>query len=99
MGGTNDTEKERSADALYLGRADNSSGHRIFKLDTKAAISVNRVVVIPTPQTVIDQVDQMGVSEKQPKGIQFMGLDGKITIHHLDLNQADDDDNYSNASD
>ena len=55
-------------------------------------------MAIPTPQTVIDWVDQMGVSEKQPEGIQFTGLDGKITIHDLDLNRADDDDNNSNAS-
>ena len=40
----------------------------------------------------------MGVSEKQPEGIQFTGLDGKITIHDLDLNRVDDDNDNSNAS-
>ena len=88
MGGTNNTEQERSNDALYLGRMDNGSSHIVFKLDTKVVVSVNRVVVIPTPQTIIDQVDQMGASES-----------GRITIHGLNLNRADDDDNNSNASD
>ena len=40
----------------------------------------------------------MGVSEKQPEGIQFTNLDGKVTILGLDLNRADDDDNNSNVS-
>ena len=35
VGSTNNTEKERSVDVLYLGRADNGSGHRVFKFDTK----------------------------------------------------------------
>ena len=64
VGGTNDTEQERSIDALYLGQADNGSGHNVFNLSTKAVVSVNRVVVIPTPQTVIERVNAMGVSEK-----------------------------------
>ena len=38
VGSTNDTENERSIDALYLGRADNGSGHRVFKLGTKAVV-------------------------------------------------------------
>ena len=44
----NDTEQEKSSDALYLGCTDNGSGHIVFKADTKAAISFIRVVVIPT---------------------------------------------------
>ena len=46
VGATNNTETERSIDSLYLGRSDNSSGQSVFKLDTKAVMSVNRVVVI-----------------------------------------------------
>ena len=68
-------------------------------MDTKAFVSANRVEVIPTPQTIVDRVDQMGVSEKQPKGIKFTILDGKATIHNLDLNCANDDDDNSNACD
>ena len=60
VGGTNDTDKERSIDALYLGRANNGSGHVVFKLDTKTAVSVNMVVVIPTPITIIDRIYEMG---------------------------------------
>ena len=41
----------------------------------------------------------MGASEKQPNGIQFTNMNGKVTIHDLDPNRADDDnDNNSNAS-
>ena len=64
MVGTNNTEQERSIDALYLGRAENGNGHIVFKLDTRAVVSVNRVVVIPTLKTVIDRVNAMGISEK-----------------------------------
>jgi hypothetical protein len=45
-GGNNDTGKERSIDALYIGRVDNGSGHVIFKLSTKQRVSVNRVTAI-----------------------------------------------------
>ena len=38
----------------------------------------------------------MGVSEKQPDGIQFTNMDGRVIIYDLDLNRDDDDD--SNAS-
>ena len=48
-------------DALYLGRAENGSDHIIFKLDTKAVVLVNRVVVIPTPKTIIDRVNEMRI--------------------------------------
>ena len=98
-GGTNDTDKERSIDTLYLGRADNKSGHSVFKLDTKAVVSANRLVVIPTTKTDIDRIDEMGTLEKQPEGVQFRNKDGKVTINDLDLNLNDDDNNDSNASD
>ena len=98
MGGTIDTEQEKSINALYLGHTDNGSGHIVFKLDTKAVISVNRVVVIPTPRTIINQVNQMGASENQPEGIQFTDMNGKVTINILDLNCANDNDNNSNET-
>ena len=59
IGGPNNTEQERSIDALCLGRAENGSGHIVFKVDTKTVVSVNRVVVIPTPKSVIDRVSEM----------------------------------------
>jgi hypothetical protein len=45
-GGTNITDQERSVDSLYIRRADNGSGHVVFKLNTKQPVSVNRVTVI-----------------------------------------------------
>jgi hypothetical protein len=40
-GGSNNTEQERSIDSIYIGRADNGSGHVVFKLNTKQPVSVN----------------------------------------------------------
>ena len=37
---TNDTGEERSVDSLYLGPANNGSGHIVFKLQTNEPISV-----------------------------------------------------------
>ena len=97
MGCTTDIEQEKSIDALYLCRKDNGSSHIVFKLDKNAVNWINRVVVIPTPWTIIDQVNQIGAPEKQPDGIQSTNMDEKFTIHVLDLNCANNDD--SNASD
>ena len=91
MGGTNDTKTERSIGSLYLGRSDNGSGHIVLQLDTKVVVSVNRVVVIPTPASVTDRVNKMGIAEKQPEGIEFSYRDGRVTINDLDLNMDDDD--------
>ena len=93
-GGTNSTVQERSIDALYIGRADNGSGHTVFKLKTKQVVSVNRVVTIPTSQSNIQAVNDIGEQERQPEGIEFSDINGRITIHDL----ADNDDD-SNASD
>ena len=92
------TEEEQTVDALYLGRSDNGSGHKVFKLSTKEPISVNRVTVIPTPQDIIDLVNRMGEKEHQPDGIQFSDMHGNITILDLDENAGDDDSNTSDAS-
>jgi hypothetical protein len=95
-GGTNDTDKERSVDSLYIGRADNGSGHVVFKLNTKQPISVNRVTVIPTTEATIKIVNDIGEQENQPEGIQFSDMHGRITLQDFAANDNDDD---SNASD
>ena len=35
----------------------------------------------------------MEASEKQWDGISFTSMDGRVAMHDLDLNRADDDDN------
>ena len=65
----------------------------------KSSGLINRIVVIPTPKTVIDRVNEMGVSEKQPEGVQFTDRDGMTSINNLDLNLNLDNDDNSNASD
>jgi hypothetical protein len=96
-GGTNSTDMERSIDALYIGRADNGSGHMVFKLNTKQPVSVNRVTIIPTNEATIKTVDDIGEQESQPEGIEFSDMNGRITVHDFAEANADDDD--SNASD
>ena len=96
LGGSNGTELERSMNTLYLWRTDNNSGHIVFNIDTKAVVSVNRVVVILTQQNYhwSDQSD--GVSKKQSNVIQFTDIDKRVTINDLDLNHVDNDDDDNN---
>ena len=96
-GGTNSTDQERSIDALYIGRADNGSGHSVFKLSTKQVVSVNRVVIIPTSEATITAVNHIGNEEGQPEGLEFSDMNGKITLDDFAANDNNDDD--SNASD
>jgi hypothetical protein len=95
-GGSNKTDQERSIDSLYIGRADNGSGHVVFKLNTKQAVSVNRVTVIPTSEATIKMVDDVGEQESQPVGIEFSDLNGRITLQDFADNDNDEDSNASN---
>jgi hypothetical protein len=95
-GGTNSTGKERSVDSLYIGRADNGSGHVVFKLNTKQPVSVNRVTIIPTTEATIKTVNDIGEQEDQPEGIHFSDMHGRITLQDFAANDNDDD---SNATD
>jgi hypothetical protein len=96
-GGTNSTDEERSIDALYIGRADNGSGHVVFKLSTKQPVSVNRVTIIPTTEAMINTVNEIGEQERQPEGIEFADINGRVTLDDFAANVINDDD--SNASD
>jgi hypothetical protein len=59
-GGSNSTDQERSINALYIGRADNGSGHIVFKLNTKQPVSVNHVTPIPTTEATIKTINSIG---------------------------------------
>jgi hypothetical protein len=79
-----------------LPRADNGSGHIVFKLNTKQPVSVNRVDTIPTTEAIIDTVNGIAEQEGQPEGIEFSDMNGGITLQDF----ADNDiNNDSNASD
>jgi hypothetical protein len=95
-GRTNSTNQERSVDSLYIDRADNGSGHVVFKLNAKQPISVNQVTVIPATEATIETVNNIGEQEDQPEGIQFSDMHGRITLQDFAANDNDDD---SNASD
>jgi hypothetical protein len=96
-GGSNSTDQERSVDALYIGRADNGSGHAVFKLNTKQPLSVNRVTIIPTSEATIKTVNDIGEHKSQPEGIEFSDLNGRITLQDFADNDNDDDSNASDA--
>jgi hypothetical protein len=96
-GGSNSIDEERSVDALYIGRADNGSGHIVFKLNTKQPVSVNRVTKIPTTDVIINTVNNIGEQEKQREGIEFSDMHGKITLQ--DFAEGIGNDYDSNASD
>jgi hypothetical protein len=100
-GGNNDTGKERSIDALYIGRADNGSGHVVFKLSTKQRVSVNRVTAITPTTDHIKLVEDIAEAENQPEGLEFANINGKITLDDFieGINDNDDNDDDSNASD
>lgn len=68
MNGTDNTEQERSINTLYLGHVDNDSGYSVFKLDIKLVISINRVVVIPTSQIGINQINKVGFQRSNHRG-------------------------------
>jgi hypothetical protein len=95
-GGSNDTGQERSVDSLYIGRSDNGSGHEVFKLSTKQPISVNRVTIIPTNESTIKAVNDIGEQEAQPEGIEFSDINGRVTLQDF---ATEDNDEDSNASD
>jgi hypothetical protein len=95
-GGNNDTGKERSVDALYTGRADNGSGHVVFKLSTKQQVSVNRVTAITPTADHIKLVEDIAESENHPEGLEFANINGKVTLDDF-IEGINDDD--SNASD
>jgi hypothetical protein len=84
-------------DALYIGRADNGSGHVVFKLNTKLPVSINRVTIIPTSEATIKTINDIGEQESQPEGIEFSDLNGRITLQDFADNDNDDDSNASDA--
>jgi len=97
-GGTSSTEKdkERTSDAIYIGRTDNGNGHEVLKMSTGQVVTVNKVTVIPVNNDHIARVNQMGALDGQCDGIVISNFYGDVTINDLDAEAGDDD---SNASD
>jgi hypothetical protein len=98
-GGNNDTGKERSVDASYIDRADNGSGHVIFKLSMNQRVSVNRVTAITPIADHIKLVEDIAEAKNQPEGLEFANINGKVTLDDFIEGINDDDNDNSNASD
>jgi hypothetical protein len=96
IGRTNSTDIERPIDAIYNGRADNGSGHSVFKLNTKQVVSVSRVTEIFTSEATKKIVNDNGEGKGQPEGIEFSDMNGHITLQDFADNGNNEDD--SNAS-
>ena len=60
IGASNNTNKEQTIDLLYIGQANNGSGHWLFKLDTKQAVSVNRITIVPMSDDFQQRVNKLG---------------------------------------
>ena len=100
VGGTNDTDQDKLINELYFRQVENGSGHIIFKLEMKAVVLVNRVILILTLEKVIIHINKMGVLENQPEGVQFTDRDGRVSIRNVAVNLNNkDNNNNSNASD
>ena len=87
-GGTNSVEKERTSDALYIGRTDNGKhGHIVYKLKTKRIVTCNKINIIPINQDTIDRINELGKVDHQPDNIVITDKSGNVTI--LDVDEED----------
>ena len=85
-------------DSLYISRADNGSGHWVFKLDTKQPISVNRITSVPMLADFMDRINKMGKEDNAPDGIQIGDAEENLTILDFLTETGDDDSNASDES-
>ena len=84
-GGTNSVEKERTSDALYIGRTDNGKhGHIVYKLKTKRIVTCNKINIIPINQDTIDRINELGKVDHQPDNIVITDKSGNVTILEID---------------
>jgi hypothetical protein len=83
---------------LYIGRADNGSGHTVFKVSTKQPVSVNRVTAVTPTADHTKFVNDMAESKNQPEGLEFVDTNGKVTLEDF-MDGIDDNEDDSNASD
>ena len=103
---TNNTEKPRGFDALYLGPNDNRTGHSVFKISSKRVVSVPRCTPTPTADTVITTITELGRGEIERDGLQFSNIHEDVTLDNFDILPTDsleydsemDDDNAFNLS-
>jgi hypothetical protein len=60
-------------------------------------VSSNRVTIIPTSDATIKTINGIGEQESQLEGIEFSGLNRRITLQDFADNDNDDDSNASDA--
>ena len=71
-GGTsNDTNKRRAFEALYLEPNNNSSGHWVYNITSKKRNSMPRFKGLSMPKSVVEMINQQGIDEGMPEGIIF----------------------------
>ena len=102
---SNDTRRPRAFYALYVEPNENGTGHRVIKLQTKRLVTTPKCIAEPMTQDIIDIVNKIGEREGAPDGIQFVNVDGKVTLEDLYPAEEHEDDScvpdedYENESD
>ena len=94
----NKTTTPRAFYALYIGPNDGGTGHRVYKLSNKEMITTPKCKPVPTPDDVIEAVNEIGRLEGMPNGIEFLNIDKESTLSDLFADEDLNDDD-SNASD
>ena len=100
---TNETDEERTVDALYIGPDNNGTGYYKFKLKTKEKILVPKVTSIPMSELITKVVNEMGGKEGEAEGILFVNLYGDVTINNIEVCDVkhgtlnNDNHNYNDA--
>ena len=104
--GSNNVEKSQAFDVLYLRPNNNRSGHYVFNIETKQAVSVQRCNPAPMIDLTILVVNTAGTAEKQPKQISFADLDCTVQLEDYNsskkqrkvIQNKEKDNNASNGS-
>ena len=96
----NKTTILRAFYALYIGPNDSGTGHQVFKLMTRRMVTTPKCKPIPMPDNVIQVVNDMGIQEGMPSGIQFRNIHHESTLADLFAdNDFYDDDSCASDND
>ena len=83
--------------ALYIGPNDIGTGHQVFKLSSNWLVTSPKCKPVPMPDDVIEVVNDMGIQDGIPSGIEFRNIHHESTLADLFAGKDLNNDN-SNAS-
>ena len=91
----NKTTIPRAFYALYIRPNNSGTGHQVFKMSLKRLVTSLKCKPIPMPDDVIEVVNDLGIQDGMPSGIEFRSIHHVSTL--VDL-FADKDLNNDNSS-